>query len=71
MLFRSHQIAERFAKEGIVFSNTHRDYLKRLADDAAAEAELAAEWQAHQAVVAAVLGGPGGADAKDEERKKR
>ena len=69
----NHQIAERFAKEGIVFSNTHRDYLKRLADDAAAEAELAAEWQAHQAVVAAVLGGPAGrADGDwDEEGKKR
>ncbi len=52
----NHQIALRFVKEGLVFSSAHRDYLKRLADEAAAEAEEADEWQAHQAAVAALLG---------------
>lgn len=54
----NHQIVKRFAEEGIVFSNAHRDYLKRLADEAAAEAEKEAEWQEHQAAVAAMLGRP-------------
>lgn len=49
------QIAERFKAEGIVFSNQHRDYLKRLADDAAAEAEALAEEQAHLEAVATFL----------------
>ena len=42
----NHQIAERFRAEGILFSNAHRDYLKRMADEAAAEAEAMAEEQA-------------------------
>lgn len=46
----NHQIAARFAAEGIVFSNAHRDYLKREADAAVLEAEEAAE--AHQALEA-------------------
>ena len=54
----NHQIAKRFAAEGVVFSNTHRDYLKKLADDAAAEAEKDAEWKAHQAAVAAMVDRP-------------
>lgn len=52
----NHQIARRFAEEGLVFSNAHRDFVKKQADDAAAEAEKAAEWQEHQAAVAALLG---------------
>ena len=42
----NHQIAERFHAEGITFTNAHRDYLKRLADEAAAEAEVMQENQA-------------------------
>jgi small-conductance mechanosensitive channel len=49
------QIAERFKAEGIVFSNQHRDYLKRIADEAAAEAEALAEEQANLDAVAAFL----------------
>ncbi|MFC3180655.1 DUF3772 domain-containing protein [Cypionkella sinensis] len=48
----NHQIAERFQAEGILFSNAHRDYLKRIADEAAAEAEKKAEEQAAQEAVA-------------------
>ncbi len=51
----NHQIAERFHAEGILFSNAHRDYLKRLADEAAAEAEAAAEEQANLDAVQALL----------------
>ncbi len=51
----NHQIAKRFADEGLVFSNAHRDHMKGQADDALAEAEKEAEWQAHQAAVAALL----------------
>ena len=69
----NHQIARRFADEGIVFSNTHRDHLKRQADEAAAEAEAAAEWQAHQAAVAGLLvtGPRPPAEPADEERMPR
>ncbi|MDB5665711.1 mechanosensitive ion channel domain-containing protein, partial [Cypionkella sp.] len=51
----NHQIAERFRAEGILFSNAHRDYLKRLADEAAADAEAAAEEQAALDAVDAFL----------------
>ncbi|MES2432902.1 MAG: DUF3772 domain-containing protein [Pseudomonadota bacterium] len=51
----NHQIAERFHAEGILFSNAHRDYLKRLADEAAAEAEAKAEEQANLDAVQALL----------------
>ena len=51
----NHQIAERFHAEGILFTNAHRDYLKRLADEAAAEAEAAAEEQANLDAVQAFL----------------
>jgi small-conductance mechanosensitive channel len=54
----NHQIAERFKAEGIVFSNLHRDYLKRMADEAAAEAEALAEEAAHLAAVEAFLSAP-------------
>ena len=54
----NHQIARRFAEGGVVFTNAHRDYLDRLAEEAAADAEAAAEWQAHQAAVAGLLAGP-------------
>ena len=50
----NHQIAQRFAVEGLVFSNAHRDYLKAQADAAAAEAETAAEWAQNQQAVAAL-----------------
>lgn len=52
----NHQIAERFAAEGILQSNAHRDYLKREADAAADDAEEAAESLAHEQAVAAFLG---------------
>ncbi len=54
----NHQIAQRFAAEGIVFTNAHRDYLKRIADEAAVAAEAEAEWQDHQNAVDALLGRP-------------
>ena len=41
----NHQIAARFAAEGIVFSNAHRDFLKREADAEAVKEEEAAEAQ--------------------------
>ena len=52
----NHQIARRFAEEGVVFTNAHRDFLKRIADEAAAAAEVEVEWQLHQQAVAALLG---------------
>jgi small-conductance mechanosensitive channel len=51
----NHQISKRFAEEGIVFSAAHRDYLKRLADEAAAEAEANALAHQHEEAVAALL----------------
>lgn len=51
----NHQIAERFHAEGILFTNAHRDYLKRLADEAAAEADAVAEEQANLDAVQALL----------------
>jgi potassium-dependent mechanosensitive channel len=54
----NHQIARRFQEEGVLFSNAHRDYLKHLAEVAAAEAELASEMRAHEAAVAALLAPP-------------
>ncbi len=50
-----HAVLERFAAEGLVFSWRHRDHITKLAEDAAAAAEAAAEWQAHQEAVAALL----------------
>ena len=52
----NHQIAERFAAEGILQSNAHRDYLRREADAAALEADDVAEALAHEQAVAAFLG---------------
>lgn len=52
----NHQIVRRFAEEGIVFSNAHRDFLKREAEAAAAEAETAEEERQHEEAVAALLG---------------
>ena len=52
----NHQITERFAAEGILQSNAHRDYLQRLADAAVLEAEEAAEVLAHERAVAVFLG---------------
>ena len=52
----NHQIAARFAAEGIVFTNTHRDYLAAAADAAAADAEATAESAAHEREVVALLG---------------
>lgn len=59
----NHQIAERFRAEGIVFSNAHRDHLKKLADEAAAEAEALAEEQQHLEAVAALLAPSGHGEA--------
>ena len=50
----NHQIARRFADEGIVFTNAHRDYLKLRADEAAQAAVDAAEWAQNQQAVAAL-----------------
>ena len=52
----NHQIAERFAAEGILQSNAHRDYLQRMADTAADDALEASEALAHEQAVAAFLG---------------
>ena len=54
----NHEIARRFRDEGILFSNAHRDHLKRLADEAAALAEAEAEAAGNQAAVAALLDPP-------------
>ena len=62
----NHQIAARFAAEGIVFSNAHRDHLRREADAAAAEAEEATEAQQHLEAVATLL-----APAKPKAPKPR
>ena len=60
----NHQIAERFAADGIVFTSAHRDFVIRQADAEAALALDAAELQAHEHAVAALLG-PLPADACD------
>ncbi|MBC7736296.1 MAG: DUF3772 domain-containing protein [Candidatus Saccharibacteria bacterium] len=52
----NHHIARRFAEEGVVFSNAHRDYIKARADEAALQAENDAEWALNQQAVAALLG---------------
>ena len=52
----NHQISERFAAEGILFSNAHRDFLIRQADTAAGLALGEAELRAHERAVAALLG---------------
>ena len=54
----NHQIAERFRAADIPFTSAQRDYLKRVADEAGAEAEAAAEEAAHIAAVEAILGAP-------------
>jgi hypothetical protein len=54
----NHQIVRRFAEEGVVFSNAHRDYLKRMADEAAGLALDESEWRAHQEAIAALLADP-------------
>jgi potassium-dependent mechanosensitive channel len=51
----NHQIAARFAEDGIVFSNAHRDFLKREAEAATALAETEAEARANEDAVAALL----------------
>ena len=50
----NHQIAHRFAQEGIRFTNAHRDFVKLRADEAALAAMNGAEWADHQAAVAAL-----------------
>lgn len=52
----NHQIAARFAAEKIPFTSAHRDFLKRGADDAAAEVKALAEEAGHIAAVEAILG---------------
>ena len=54
----NHQIAERFRAAGVPFTHLHRDYLKRVADEAAAEEEAVAEEAANIAAVEAILGAP-------------
>lgn len=54
----NHQITERFRAENIPFTTLHRDYLKRRADEAAAEADAQAEEAANIAAVEAILGAP-------------
>lgn len=54
----NHQIARRFAQEGIMFTNAHRDYLKLRADEAAAAAVDAAEWAAKSRGGRRALGRP-------------
>ncbi|MEO6298375.1 MAG: DUF3772 domain-containing protein [Paracoccaceae bacterium] len=54
----NHQIAKRFAEEGLVFSNAHRDYLKKASDDAAAEIEALQEEKLNIEAVAALLDKP-------------
>lgn len=54
----NHQIAKRFAEEGIVFSNTHRDFLKREAEAAAELAIAEAEARENEAAVASLLSPP-------------
>ena len=50
----NHQIAERFAAAGILFSNAHRDYLQRMADAAAGLAEIDDNYRLHEAAIAAM-----------------
>ena len=52
----NHQIAARFAAEGILFTNAHRDHLKKLADEAGGLALQEEEFSLHRAAVAALLG---------------
>jgi potassium efflux system protein len=54
----NHQIAARFRAENIPLSAAHRDFLKRVADEAAAEAEAEAEEAANLAAVEAILQAP-------------
>lgn len=54
----NHQIAERFRTDKIPFTNAQRDYLKRVADEAVAEAEKLAEEAANIAAVEAILAAP-------------
>jgi potassium efflux system protein len=54
----NHQIAERFRAAGVPFTSLHRDYLKRVADEAAAEVEAVAEEAANIAAVEAILDAP-------------
>lgn len=51
----NHQIAARFRSEAIPFTSAHRDHLKRIADEQAAEAEALAQEAANIAAVQAVL----------------
>ena len=52
----NHQIAARFAAEGMLFTNAHRDYLKRVADEAAGLTAQEEEFRLHREAVAAMLG---------------
>ena len=54
----NHQIAARFRDAGIPFTSAHRDYLKRIADEHAAEAEALAQEAAQIAAVEAILTAP-------------
>ncbi len=54
----NHQIAARFRAEAIPFTSAHRDHLKRMADEHAAEAEDLAQEAANIAAVEAILATP-------------
>jgi len=58
----NHQIAERFAAAGIVFSNPHRDYLQKAADVAAGLAEIDENYRLHEAAIAAMWPDPNAGD---------
>jgi len=60
----NHQIAQRFAAEGVLFTNAQRDFLAKQAEVEATLALGTAELAAHEAAVAALLGPlPAGSDA--------
>ena len=68
----NHQIAARFAAEGIVFSNAHRDFLKREADAEAVKQEDAAEAQQSLEAVESLLAPTSGlAPAKSKSKPRK
>ncbi len=54
----NHQIAARFRAEKISFTSAHRDYLQKVVNDAAVEAQAVADEAANIAAVEAILGTP-------------